>query len=290
MISEMSLVNLAKTTPYSLEDIRKIAAQVDNIGDLFDILSHAKATNSNPFEVLREFEKHGGIFYDGKNYHDEEDMKEEEKQELDPEAIQAAARAITDIFLPTMQQAADTLAKITQSPGFQALLAALPEPEPEEEYHPTPGFLEKGGEEIFLNLEDLQMLQETTLEDNPVHGIRWLLSAYRSGVRAEPGELGQNDQLSICPDLLEKATEFLFPATTFTIPATGESIRRPLYIKKRYHKNKEGWAIFFAGDVWSREAHDFVWEPQPSSRTDEFLADTRFSLADALRIVEDLKK
>lgn len=90
-------------------------------------------------------------------------------------------------------------------------------------------------------------------------------------------------------DLLSHATEFRFPATKFTIPATGESLCRPLYIKKRYSKNKEGWAIIFAGDVWSREAQNFVYEPQPSSHTDEFIQDTRFTLAEALRILEGLK-
>lgn len=36
--------------------------------------------------------------------------------------------------------------------------------------------------------------------------------------------------------------------------------------------------------VWSRSENDWVWESIPSERSDEFIADTRFSLSEALDI------
>lgn len=218
MISEISIINLAKTTPYSLEDIRKIAAQVGEIEVLWDIPIQAKATNSDPFEVLREFEKHGGIFYDGKNYLDEEDMIEDEPGPLTREDIIKAAELITDAFCSIAKNANEIL----QKPGFKALLSALPEPEQEDE----------------------------EAEESP---------------------------LSICPDLLDHATRFEIYKYEIQIKTGRDGVNR--------------WAVYNLGDdVWSREAQAFVWEPQPSDRSDEFIQDTRFTLSEALRIVEDLKK
>ena len=42
-----------------------------------------------------------------------------------------------------------------------------------------------------------------------------------------------------------------------------------------------GWCIERNGWVWSLKNEDFIHEPLPSNRTEEFLKDTRFSLSDA---------
>jgi hypothetical protein len=77
-------------------------------------------------------------------------------------------------------------------------------------------------------------------------------------------------------ELLKHATQFDFDY----IP------NRKISIKQR---SLGKWCIsLYADDVWDKELKMFVWEPEPSSRTDEFLRVTRFSLEEAVGIVEEL--
>lgn len=55
--------------------------------------------------------------------------------------------------------------------------------------------------------------------------------------------------------------------------------------------NEDGikkWAICRNGFCWDAQIKRFICEPSPSNRDDEFLKFTRFSLDDALKIVEEL--
>lgn len=71
-----------------------------------------------------------------------------------------------------------------------------------------------------------------------------------------------------------------------TCPTASEELERHASVEVVW-RAPDRWAICHAGDsstVWSRSGACFTWEPMPSSRTPEHLADTRFSLEDALEI------
>lgn len=77
-------------------------------------------------------------------------------------------------------------------------------------------------------------------------------------------------------ELLKHATQFDFDY----IP------KRKLSIKQR---SSGLWSIsLYSDDCWDKELKMFVWEPEPSNRTDQFLRTTRFSLGEAIGIVEEL--
>ncbi len=53
-------------------------------------------------------------------------------------------------------------------------------------------------------------------------------------------------------------------------------------------QNLYGIFIQSRGMCYSRKEDGFIWEPQPSSRDDEFLKDTRFTLEDAVKQIDNM--
>jgi len=77
-------------------------------------------------------------------------------------------------------------------------------------------------------------------------------------------------ELLALQELLAHATVFLF---------------EPYTIEKR---GEDQWAVCNAGCCWSKSNEGFIYEPMPSSRTPEFIEDTRFELEEAIEIVQKL--
>ena len=73
-------------------------------------------------------------------------------------------------------------------------------------------------------------------------------------------------------DLIARATRFEFC---------------PLKVEKR-SENK--WAILYNGCCYDSTLGEFVIEPMPSGRTNEFLDATRFKLKDAIELAEAFEK
>ena len=90
--------------------------------------------------------------------------------------------------------------------------------------------------------------------------------------------LGIEDQLRH----LERVTSFRFSTADqeeFSVEhrATAENL------------DADRWAILLGRECYTRNG-EWIWEPQPSSRTEEFYQATRYTLVEALRIAETLEK
>jgi hypothetical protein len=83
--------------------------------------------------------------------------------------------------------------------------------------------------------------------------------------RHPPGEEGLREDLELRDDLLIKAEKFRF-GPDLTVESRGPS----------------QWAVCHPGEVLNADG-EWEWEPQPSSRTDEFIARTRFTFAEAVK-------
>ena len=80
--------------------------------------------------------------------------------------------------------------------------------------------------------------------------------------------------------LLAHATEFTFPADAPPVPGS-------VKVQRRYDApSSDSWAITRLFDVWDGQA--WVYEPQPSNRTDDFKRRTRFPLSEAVAIAQQL--
>lgn len=89
-------------------------------------------------------------------------------------------------------------------------------------------------------------------------------------------------------ELLSHASQFDFDIERKQGDAT---YKDELNIKLRSKENgKRRWAIYYHGNCWDNEIKQFIYEPGPSNRDDEFLMNTRYSLRYALQIVEELSK
>jgi hypothetical protein len=82
----------------------------------------------------------------------------------------------------------------------------------------------------------------------------------------------------------------LMHAVKFGFGRKYEDVRRPeLYDYSYFIENRglKGWAVT---DIWKScydsEINEFIWEPSPFARTDKFLETTRFSLDEAIKIVQ----
>jgi hypothetical protein len=78
-------------------------------------------------------------------------------------------------------------------------------------------------------------------------------------------EEGLREDLGLRDDLLIKAEKFRF-GPDLTVESRGPS----------------QWAVCHPGEVLNADG-EWEWEPQPSSRTDEFIARTRFTFAEAVK-------
>jgi len=74
--------------------------------------------------------------------------------------------------------------------------------------------------------------------------------------------------------------ELLKHATQFDFEYVNEKI---LSIRFR---DANSWCVSLRGDCYDKKLKMFVWEPSPSNITDEFLRATRFSLEDAIEIIQ----
>lgn len=88
-------------------------------------------------------------------------------------------------------------------------------------------------------------------------------------------------------DLLAHASRFTYQPTVpeFDGVLTDDWTRH--YLVSIEPRGGDTWAIRYELDAscWSRTAGDWVYEPRPSERTDEFIADTRFTLTEALAVL-----
>lgn len=80
--------------------------------------------------------------------------------------------------------------------------------------------------------------------------------------------------------LLEKAVQFelspMFYANGYILPPDYSGPGSYYYAEKRKSYDKTRWAITYGSDCFSKSLNDFIYECLPSSRTDQFLEDTRF--------------
>lgn len=76
--------------------------------------------------------------------------------------------------------------------------------------------------------------------------------------------------------LLEKADRFYF----------GKAERDDIWIVRTDHV-KDTWKIWNGSSVYNT-FQEWEWEPQPSSRNDEFFSRTRYDLETAVKIAEKL--
>ncbi len=85
-------------------------------------------------------------------------------------------------------------------------------------------------------------------------------------------------ELALLRMMLSKATEFeILPQQFKGGRAVGE-----ITIQRRVQRDGSvKWAVYLRDDYVLDQSGDWQFEPIPSSRTDEFLATTRFELADA---------
>lgn len=94
---------------------------------------------------------------------------------------------------------------------------------------------------------------------------------------------------------VERLTARLAMATTFELVPNrnwilGESDQRPVVIEQRPQREGEAkWVVKMHEWVLAKDG-EFIWEPRPSERTDEFIALTRFdSVDEALEAYAALK-
>lgn len=74
-------------------------------------------------------------------------------------------------------------------------------------------------------------------------------------------------------------------ATAYVVAESGPG--RRLLIEKRRSLGDDVWAITDGGQVLNKSGK-WEWEMQPSSRTDAFLARSRFTLREAVTLIESL--
>lgn len=101
---------------------------------------------------------------------------------------------------------------------------------------------------------------------------------------------------SDCDELAHLISAFLNYGTVLTLhdgPVT--PLDHPVKVEARdgigpNNTSVRRWAVTRNGDVWSKAAEGFVYEPLPSDRDDQFVADTRFAaIAEALRVARAIR-
>ena len=77
-------------------------------------------------------------------------------------------------------------------------------------------------------------------------------------------------------EMLERALRFGFPNSKY--------LSEIVYVEKVFSRNDDYWVIRWGESRWSRKHQLFIEEMQPSSRTPEFINDTKYSRKEAYRI------
>jgi len=60
---------------------------------------------------------------------------------------------------------------------------------------------------------------------------------------------------------------------------------RVITLERRGHVGEDRWAIMHMGDAFNKRTRRWEYEPRPSSRSDRFLKDCRYTLAEARPVV-----
>lgn len=76
-------------------------------------------------------------------------------------------------------------------------------------------------------------------------------------------------------------------ATRFTFLQGPDPLHDKITIDKIYSPGGDYWTIKWGGSRWSKKNNLFLHESQPSNRTDDFINDTKFTLEDAYKIVNN---
>lgn len=102
-----------------------------------------------------------------------------------------------------------------------------------------------------------------------------------------------NEEAELLRDLLDHATEFTFRPDFGPVndefsddPEGRDAVVLAWRGPSEKGADPDRWAILrHERWCWSRSRQEFVFEPRPSSRDDDFFGDHRFSLDDALELV-----
>ncbi len=86
--------------------------------------------------------------------------------------------------------------------------------------------------------------------------------------------------------MLPSKEEMLSKATSFTVLERDKKTGRPEISIVLRDRNPNKWAISLDGMGVLTRNFEYVYEPSPSNRSDEFIASTRFSLEEAWELAE----
>ncbi len=84
-------------------------------------------------------------------------------------------------------------------------------------------------------------------------------------------------------DLFSHATRFTF----LQGPEPLDLIHNRVNLEKIYSPDGDYWVLTWGGSRWDKKTQMFVHAPQPSSRTEDFINDTKFTLEEAYEIVNN---
>lgn len=81
--------------------------------------------------------------------------------------------------------------------------------------------------------------------------------------------------------------ELLSKATSFLIWGHDSGHDWDITVENR---GKDRWAICLGRSCWNKTEKDFVYESLPSSRTEEFMKNSRFSLQEAVGLAQNISE
>ncbi len=88
---------------------------------------------------------------------------------------------------------------------------------------------------------------------------------------------------------IEALRDLLGLATEFTVSVLPDGhVDQPTFAVTVNYTGRGLWAIRNLSRCWNGDERDWVWEPSPSNRDDDFFAACRFTRDDALRIADEI--